>query len=921
MSRSMRLVLCAVWVIVIVPRSVLHAQLMPTPNGPWEARVALPTDQKREWSEKGYLPKWCIVWEDRERPTVRIEDDEKGDCRGYAFIGRTYAIPKDLPRELKASFRYKTCCAASKPPFERAGAVGFYVLTPEQWAALASDPTHAKPINLWRASEFAESGTLVYKDQQDISDWREWTSHNLAPELRRYAGQSVVLALAWGCHHQGCVEWGAFDDFRFTARMEAEMVREFFNSLDLDYPGIEQVKAAVHADDIPAARRALVAYMKARTKPAPPPLSPRNDAGFLAAADQIVDHVFRFVGCPPHQLGKNILWNEDPFDYDQWAIALNRHSHWVTLGQAYAGTKDEKYAKEFVAQLTGWIAAMPVNIGAHFAQGPYHVPGRSPLSLDAGIRMGQTWFPAYYYFLHSPSFTEEAHVAMLRSFREHALYLMDERHFKAGSNWGMMETNGLFHIGVMLPEFKEAETWRRTAIERMNAELDNQFYPDGAQTELTPGYHSVSVGNTLGFLDVAKQTDTKLPDEITGKLERTFQYYVRIVMPDGTTPALNDSGRGTIQRWMEKGFALFPHREDFRFLAAGGKEGRSPEFASCAMDYAGWYIMRTGGTSRDKYLLFDAGPFGTGHQHEDKLHLILHAFGRTLITEPGNYSYDRSDWRKYVLSTRGHNTIMVDGEEQSRRLQRDTWRSMTALPNRWITSDDVDYAEGTYADGYGEKMDKTVTHTRRVLFVKPDYWIVVDELKPSDDKEHTYESLFHLESPGANVNPETQVVTTTNPTGGNVAIVPLTPSGIDVEIIQGQKEPVVQGWMPTGRHNELRPIPTAVIRLRAKGPTLLAYAIIPYEGNEPSNLPRPEMVTATKGRSNLAVCLRFADRTDTLVLTDRSGGEVQVDGFATDAEIALIGRAADGNAARLFFVGGTYLRQEGEGGRDVRVRH
>ena len=901
----MRLMLC----LVLIARAALtQTPTLPAAVGPWSLRFALPPDHKPEWSAKGYTCHWQILWADKERPQVRIQDNAEGHYRGYVLVGRALDIPQRLPAELKASFRYMTCCPADKPPFERSGHVSFLLLTPETWAALADDPAKSEKLNLWRTRDFAVHAENVHRKPQDAKEWTPWTSADMVRPLRPYAGKSLVFVMAWGAYHYHLAEWGAFDDFTFTHRTEIDMVREFFESLDLDLPGLENLKAAVEANDIASAKRSLVAYMKARTQPTPPTIAGRADSRSIAAADKIVDHVFRFVGCPPHELGREIKWNEDPFDYDQWAIALNRHSHWRTLCRAYTGTKDEKYAREFVAQLLSWINAMPVRIGRHYIQG---VTPEATLSLDAGIRMGQTWFPAYYHFLHSRSFTADAHVAMLRSFRDHALYLMDPRHFKTGSNWGMMELNGLYHIGVMLPEFKDADTWRKTAIERLQRELDYQFYPDGAQVELAPGYHGVSVGNACGVLDLAKRTGAPLPDGMEAKLERTFEYYLRIMMPDRRTPALNDSGRGGVAGWLRRGAQYFPHRDDFTYAATNGRQGRQPEFTSCRLDYAGWCVMRTGWTQDAKYMLFDAGPFGTGHQHEDKLHIIVHAFGRTVVTEPGNYSYDRSDWRRYVLSTRGHNTVLVDGMEQNRRRQRDTWRAQQPLADRWLTTPEVDYAEGTYRDGYGPKLDKTVTHTRRVLFVKPHYWIVIDELKPKDDKPHLYESLFHLDAATATVAPDTLVVSTGNPTGGNVAIVPLTRDSIEIAIVKGQTEPVVQGWLPTGKHNVLRPIPTAVIRTRKPGPALLAYALVPFEGNDLKAIPQVKPVAAEGPSPRLAVRLQFADdAVHVLAFTGQGGKKLAFDGFETDAEMALVAVAADGTPRLVFSLAAGDLRSK-----------
>ena len=879
---------------------------LPTPVGPWTLRYAQMPDQRPEWDAKGYLPDYKIIWGDKDKPQIRIQDHKNGRCRGFVLVGREFRVPVKLPKDLRVAIEYQTYCDCNRPDFKRAGMAYFMLLTPEQWAAYADEPAEAEKVRSWFGRDTGLYAAAIHRSKEDVTDWAPFSTGNLLHSLRPQVGKTVVIALAWGAAHYGTVEWGAFKDLHFKARTDADMVKEFFESLNYDLPELAKVKAAHEAGDVAATMAALVEHMKTRTKPEPPPLHSRSDKRSLAAADKICDHVFRLVGCPEHKLGEQILWNEDPFDYDQWAIALNRHSHWLTLGRVYTGAKDEKYAREWVAQLTGWIDSMPVRIGRHWIQG---VTPECTLSLDAGIRMGQTWFPAYYHFLHSPSFTVDAHVAMLRSFRDHAVYLMDPRHFKHGSNWGMMELNGLYHIGVMLPEFKEAQVWRDTAVERLAGELDYQFYPDGAQTELAPGYHGVSVGNALGVFGLAQRTGDELPPDLLGKLERTFDYYLRIMMPDRRTPALNDSGRGHIVGWLKRGLEQFPGRDDWRYLATNGREGREPDYTSCKLDWAGWYTMRTGWGTDAKYLLLDAGPFSTGHQHEDKLHFVAYSHGRQIVTEPGTYAYDASDWRRYVLSARGHNTVLVDGMEQNRRRQRHTYRNEKPQTNRWFTSPEFDYAEGSYSDGFGPKCDRTVSHTRRILFVKPHYWIIVDELKPSDDKEHTYEALFHLDAADAVVDEETKAVTTTHATGGNVAIVPLNPGDVSVRIVKGQTEPVVQGWVPTGRHNVLRPIPTAIFTRAGAGPTLMAYAVVPFDGREGSAVPKAAPL-ATKGAApSLAALLSFPNGSWHAVAVQAEAGQRLVFGdFETDAEMALVRRSAGGQTDLALSFAGTYLK-------------
>ena len=47
------------------------------------------------------------------------------------------------------------------------------------------------------------------------------------------------------------------------------------------------------------------------------------------------------------------------------------------------------------------------------------------------------------------------------------------------------------------------------------------------------------------------------------------------------------------------------------------------------------------------YLLFDAGYYGLGHQHEDKLDFVLYAHGRTLIDDPSIYQYKQDEFEPY----------------------------------------------------------------------------------------------------------------------------------------------------------------------------------------------------------------------------------------------------------------------------------
>ena len=111
---------------------------------------------------------------------------------------------------------------------------------------------------------------------------------------------------------------------------------------------------------------------------------------------------------------------------------------------------------------------------------------------------------------------------MVKSFYEHAIHL---RAYPTRNNWLTMEMDGLFYTGILFPEFKDAADWRDFASMKMYEEEKNQFYEDGAQIELSPGYHGVSLGCMVGIYRIAKLNGYTLPGDYAERLEKMYEYY------------------------------------------------------------------------------------------------------------------------------------------------------------------------------------------------------------------------------------------------------------------------------------------------------------------------------------------------------------------------------------------------------------
>jgi hypothetical protein len=155
--------------------------------------------------------------------------------------------------------------------------------------------------------------------------------------------------------------------------------------------------------------------------------------------------------------------------------------------------------------------------------------------------------------------------------------------------------------------------------------------------------------------------------------------------------------------------------------------------------------MRDGWTKSANYMLIDCGPLGglkCGHAHADVLSFDLAVHGRTLLVDPGTYTYTGSKTdRDYFRSSLGHNTLTVDGESSSIPLGPFSWQTVAnAKLLEWISNPEFDFFSGTH-DGY-LRLASPVTHRRDILFSKGDYWIVVDEI--DSDGTHEYTLPFHF---------------------------------------------------------------------------------------------------------------------------------------------------------------------------------
>jgi heparinase II/III-like protein len=503
------------------------------------------------------------------------------------------------------------------------------------------------------------------------------------------------------------------------------------------------------------------------------------------AAKELRNHRVDLLGYRDLALGQEINWNRDPLSGYEWPSKfwatydlnrsrvdpkviheLNRHQHLPRLAKAYFLTGDEQYAEEAVLQMERWIDQAPPGCGMQWQS-----------SLEIGIR-AISWMWTVFLLLPSAAFDEFAARRVLESllrqldhvYRYPSVYTSPNTHL-------IGEAAALFMAGTLFPELSQATEWRRFGALTLINEMARQVTDEGVYREASTYYHCYAADFYLQLLVLARANRFQLPEWMWLRLEQMLEFVQRVTRPDGSLPLIGDDDGGralalhgrdycSYRDGLSCGAVLFG-REDFKRTALSFAEETlwllGPESFDVfeSMDdrpsavlhqfYAesGCLIQRSGSGTAASHLVFDCGGLGMlsgGHGHAAALSLTLFSDGKELLIDPATAVYNAAPkWRNFFRSTRAHNTVVVDGLDQSQTGGAFSWRSKAA--SRVISNcalPGMDYTEGEH-DGYA-RLRQGVIHRRRLMFVRPNYWIVVDELNGSGD--HRFDFLYHF-APGA----------------------------------------------------------------------------------------------------------------------------------------------------------------------------
>ena len=615
---------------------------------------------------------------------------------------------------------------------------------------------------------------------------------------------------------------------------------ELLKHLDLDQKGLFGVKKAFERSNLTKACEMLLDYYRqGETAEFLRKERPMPSKGTDSEADSIVRNIFTFykqTGNVPTGPDGHLDWTYDgPADDMEWAWALNRHHHLGILLNAYLNTGNPKYAKTIDRHIKDWVISSL----------PY--PGeKSSTAMWRGLEVSfreKRWARVYYGLMHSDAFTPAARLLLLSSIPEHAHYL---RHFHAEhGNWLTMEMSGLAMVSAAWPEFDQSPSWLTYAKSEMLEGLKRQVYPDGAQAELTSSYHRVALSNFNAFVEICRDANEPVSDLFSKKLEQMWNYLAYTMRPNGYGLLNNDANHDYNRDRIIEAAKQY-NRYDWRYISTNGDKGLRPEgLLSVLFPWAGHLITRSGYHEKAQWSFFDIGPWGIGHQHNDKLHISISAYGRDLLTDCGRFAYRgeiAEKFRPYARSSFAHNVIIVDGQGQGPGSRRTD--EPLAEKHYKITSE-FDYAWSSF-DRYNE-VEGEVVHTRALFYVRGEFWVVVDRI--TTDRPREIKALWHWH-PDCKVSVSKEGNISTDNKQGNLEIIPVDKKNWNIAQVKGQEDPQPQGWY-SKEYNEAEPAPASICSTEINGDTSFAWLLYPSEGQ----VDEPEVSVLSRDNNGVKVLI------------------------------------------------------------------
>ena len=273
----------------------------------------------------------------------------------------------------------------------------------------------------------------------------------------------------------------------------------------------------------------------------------------------------------------------------------------------------------------------------------------------------------------------------------------------------------------------------------LNAQITKGIQDDGFWYEGSIGYHFYTISSMEPLVLAARAQ--KYPIADMDRFLRLYSAPLALAFDDGQFPANNDGWGGmhllNLPQYYEVASAVEPQSEFLGLLGRAYKDRKRTAVAallygpdviaiseafvpeSNLLKESGIAILRKDKTNA--YLKF--GPHGGGHDHNDRLNLILYHDGHVIVPDLGTSGYGIPLNGQWFRSAAAHNLLIVDGKKQAN-------------------------CGGELGEFAAERVSASVSKAFEGVTIRREIGLIdngiEDRVGAESDKEHTYDLIYHV---------------------------------------------------------------------------------------------------------------------------------------------------------------------------------
>ena len=626
----------------------------------------------------------------------------------------------------------------------------------------------------------------------------------------------------------------------------------------------------------------------------------------LKVADLLLENKLSLLNSPAFDLGDPIDWNRS--DVEPQISSHLTYMRWlISLGKAYHRTKHEPYAEKLVTAIHSFLDELPYGSAELDWNPAFAVWERSHAccnngegrnaagqwnSLSCSARI-QNWLNALSFITRSHALTFSSLWRILDSLMTEQAQLIVANPRENTPNQYVSCSVSLMMLSMLFPEFRVSESYFEIGWARLKNAVKTIVFPDASCMERSLNYNQTLPRVILRVMDLLQDASVEYTEFLRSWGASIALILSRLSTPDGKLIQVAKTHPHSVkplsQIWGE-GFDC----DECRRLAGADLPLPNVE-PSFYLPYGGYCILQSDWSPDAFQLFFKASGAAPGHMHEDCLNFSLFQGGHPVLIEAGNYNYsfqsdlDRS-MADYCMSSRGHNSITVDGKGQrwhQARLEVDgrtrhqvpNWEAYRMrLPYRAAIGSQFVFVEGGYHNGFGEGDQKVaVSHSRMLIWVKDLGVLVIDELTPEDTDSHTYQQNWHLAPSFAVGEIEFDSKSGVLNAKSNYSLLQISTSvPIDFDLVCGQDFPS-KGWH-CYEYNQREPSPDVTFNFEGCGPQNLVTLIrVPDSNDRPpficEGLQDPGSVSAVEFASSDGLKVHCEKRCDVWIVSMILGGQ------------------------------------------------